>query len=341
MAQSSLPLSQRAKKLLGELLTDALRTSGELFKIIVPISIVTRFLQQWGLVDQVGVLLGPVMELVGLPGQIGLVWATAMVTNLYGGMLVFASLAPGLDLSVAQVTVLTTMMLVAHALPVELRIAQKAGTRFRAMALLRVGGALLLGWILHMTYQLTGTLQQANRALWNPPAVDPAWNAWLLAEVRNMVSIFLIILSLMALLRLLKKLGITDLMTRLLEPLLGLLGMGREAAPLTIIGMTLGIGYGGALIIREAQTGGLSKRDIFASLMMLGLCHSLVEDTLVMMLLGGHFSGVFWGRLLFSLVMTFLLGLLIKRLPQAVFERYLVRPTLAAQTGNASEVNCC
>jgi hypothetical protein len=98
-----------------------------------------------------------------------------MVTNIYGGMVVFASLAPGLDLTVAQVTVLSTMILVAHALPVELRIAQKAGTRFRASVMIRVFGALLLGWLLHVSYQLSGTLQHANQALWNPPAVDPTW----------------------------------------------------------------------------------------------------------------------------------------------------------------------
>jgi hypothetical protein len=323
-----------------ELLRDALRTSAELFKIIIPISILTRFLQQWGVIDQLGVLLGPVMELVGLPGQIGLVWATAMLTNLYGGMVVFASLAPGLGLTVAQVTVLTTMMLVAHGLPVELRIAQKAGTRFRAMALIRIGGALLLGWLLYHAYQLSGTLQQANQALWNPPAVDPAWTSWLVAELRNMAAIFLIILCLMALLRLLKKLGVSDLMTRLLEPLLTLLGMGRAAAPVTIIGMTLGLSYGGGLIIQEAKSGRLGKRDVFCSLALMGLCHSLIEDTLLMMLLGGHFSGVFWGRLLFSLLAVFLLGKLIRRLPQAFFERFLVRKT-TSDTADKGGIRCC
>jgi spore maturation protein SpmB len=144
----------------------------------------------------------------------------------------------------------------------------------------------------------------------------------------------------MALLKILEKIGIIKLMTKLLEPVLKLLGMGREAAPLTIIGMTLGIGYGGALLIREAQSGAVSKRDIFAAFVMLGLCHSLFEDTLVMMLLGGHVSGVLWGRLLFSLLITFLLGLLVSRLPQAVFERYLVRRTIADQASQ-KEVNCC
>jgi len=318
-----------------DLVRDALRTSGELFRIIIPISIVTRLLQQWGVVDQLGVLLGPVMELVGLPGPIGLVWATAMITNLYGGMVVFASVAPGLDLTVAQATVLTTMMLIAHGLPVELRIAQKAGTRLRAMAALRIGGALFLGGLLNLVYRLTGTLQQPSHALWNPPPVDPAWTAWLQAELRNVLSIFAIILILMALLRLLKKIGIIDLMTRLLEPALGLLGIGRAAAPLAIVGMTLGLTYGGGLIIREAQSGQLSRRDVFCSLALMGLCHSLIEDTLVMMLLGGHLSGIFWARLVFSLAVVALLGRLIAWMPQAVFERYLVRRPIGAEASTA------
>jgi len=321
---------------LRELFRNALRTSLVLFRIIVPISIATRFLQHWGVVDQFGILLGPVMELVGLPGQMGLVWATAMITNIYGGMVVFASLAPGLELTVAQVTVLCTIMLVAHALPVELRIAQKAGTRFRSGALIRICGALLLGWLLHMTYQLTGTLQHANQALWNPPAVDPTWSAWIMAEIRNMGIVFLIILTLMAVLMIMKKIGITALMTRLLEPVLKLLGMSRDAAPVTIIGMTLGLSYGGGLIIQEAQSGRLSKRDLFASVTLMGLCHSIFEDTLLMMVLGGHLSGILWGRLLFSLAAVFVLVRLINRMPEHLFERFVVRdvpvlPTDAAR----------
>ncbi|PLX87200.1 MAG: hypothetical protein C0618_07330 [Desulfuromonas sp.] len=308
------------------LLKDAIRTSLSLFKILVPIGIATRILQHLGLIDQFGVLLSPVMELVGLPGQIGLVWGTAMLTNLYGGMVVFASLAPGLDLTVAQVTVLTTMMLVAHALPVELRIAQLAGTRFRTMLVLRVGGALLLGWGLHQIYRLSGTLQQPSQAVWSPPPVDPAWQAWVVAELSNMGSIFLIILSLMALLRILKRIGVSDLLTRLLEPLLAFLGMGRQAAPVTIIGMTLGLSYGGALILEEARSGRLTRRDLFSSLALMGLCHSLIEDTLVMLLLGGHLSGIFWGRLVFSLLVVVLLGRLIAGLSGAACDRYLFRP---------------
>ena len=340
MSATAVPLHLRLIGALRKLPREALLTCLPLFRIIVPISIVTRLLQQWGVVDQIGMLLGPLMHLVGLPGEIGLVWATAMVTNLYAGMVVFASLAPGLHLSVAQVTVLTTMMLVAHALPVELRIAQKAGTRFRTQILLRVGGALLLGALLNLLYRLSGTLQQANTALWSPPPADPTWSGWLMDQLYNLASIFLIVLSLMTLLKLLKGMGFIDLITRLLEPLLALLGMSRQVAPLTIVGMTLGLSYGGGLIIREAGSGHLERRDIFSSIALLGLCHSLIEDSLLMMVLGGHVSGVLWGRLVFALLVVFLLCRLLRLMPPTLLERYFVRPAPLAGASPA-EVRCC
>ena len=60
---------------------------------------------------------------------------------------------------------------------------------------------------------------------------------------------------------LLKKSGIIDRLNNLLEPALKVLGMSKNAAPITMIGMTLGLAYGGGLIIKEAKSGILSKKD--------------------------------------------------------------------------------
>jgi spore maturation protein SpmB len=278
--------------------------------------------------DQLGVVLGPVMELVGLPGSMGLVWATAMITNLYGGLVVFASLAPDAGLTVAQVTTLCSMMLVAHGLPVELRIAQKAGPRLRAMAMLRFGGAFLLGWLLYLTYSLTGSLQSPNTTFWVPPRQDPSWIAWGIGEIRNMLLIFIIILSLLLVMRLLERAGIVNLLTKLLEPVLSLMGMCKGTAPITIIGMTLGLSYGGGLIIQEARAGKLTKQDVFFSLGFMGLCHGIIEDTLLMMVLGAHLSGILWGRLLFSLLLVALLVKVMRSLPDKTFNRYLFRASI-------------
>lgn len=311
---------------LSKTFTDCLRqavtTSLALFRIIVPIAVAVRLLEISGAIELLGRLLAPLMALVGLPGSMGLVWATTLATNIYGGMVVFAGVAPGANLSVAQVTVLATMMLIAHAIPVEASIARQAGTSFRAMAALRIGGALLAGILLHLIYTATATLQQANLALWSPPPRDPGWAGWAAGEVRTLLSIFLIILTLLILMRLLERLGITALLTRLLRPVLTMLGISERAAPLAIIGMTLGLTYGGGLIIQEARAGQLSRRDVFCALTLLGICHSFIEDTLLMVVIGGDLSGTLVGRTLFALAVTFLVARLLRRLPDGLQQRW-------------------
>jgi len=317
------------------ILHDTGKTSIALFKIIIPLSIITKILTDAGVTDYLGQMLAPLMQLLGLPGSMGLVWATAMVTNIYGGITVFAALAPEAGLTVAQVTVLTTMMLVAHSLPVEVRITQVAGLRLWTMLTLRIGCALVLGWLLYQIYTWGGFLQTPNEALWSPPLRDPSWLGWAQAEIKNLATIFLIILGLIFLMRLLAWLKIINLLEILLEPILTRLGMSRAAAPTTIIGMILGLSYGGGLIIQEAHSGRLGKHNVFFSLALLSICHSIIEDGLLMALLGGDLSGVLWARVGFSLLVIFLLVKIVHRLPEATFDRWFMRRSFAVEANKA------
>ena len=284
------------------ILSEAATVSFTLFKIMVPILIGVRIIQQMGWIEYVAAPLGPVMALVGLPPAMGLVWATAMVNNIYGGMLVFVSLAGQYPMTQAQVTVLATMILVAHSLPVELEVVRRAGARLVFQLGLRVGGAIALGWILDRVYAAGGWLQQPNVLLWNPAPADPTWLGWTLAQVENLGIIFLIILGLIILMRVLARLGITDLCIRLLAPVLRMLGIGREAGTLTIVGMIMGLSYGGGLIMHEVGTGKVRPRDVFFSLSLMGLAHSVIEDTFLLAMIGGHASGLLWGRVAFAMV---------------------------------------
>ncbi|MBU2649182.1 hypothetical protein KKI24_31025 [bacterium] len=317
------PLARRLVSAIVDVFRQSSKTSLVLFKIIIPITILTRLLSESGMIHPIGQWLAPVMELVGLPGNMGLVWATAMLTNLYAGVVVFVTLAP--QLTVAQVTVLTTMMLVAHSLPVELRIAQKSGPRFRVMMPLRVIGAFSLGWILSRIYQGIDYLQTTHVTLWEQVIKQPGWWEWSLEQLRNLFFIYLIISTLILIMKLMDTLRITAALTWILAPGLRLLGMSRQAAPSTIIGMIMGIGYGGGLLIQEAQSGRLTPQDIFFSFTILGLFHSVIEDTLLMMLLGGHVSGIIWGRMVFALMVVFILVRIFRRMPPVVFNRYFFR----------------
>lgn len=302
------------------------RISLELYKIMIPIIIAVKILQDLGLIAWLALPLAPVMQLVGLPGEMGLVWATALVNNIYGSMIVFVSLAGQHDLSVAQVTVLGVMILIAHGLPVELQIVRKSGPKMGFQAFLRIGGALLLGWMLSRIYAWGGWLQEPNIVLWQPEPQSDDLLAWGLGQLSNLAMIYVIITALSAIMRVFTLIGLTGLCVRLLAPVLRVLGIGSEAGTLTIVGMVMGLAYGGGMIMHEAHSGKVGPKDIFSSLSLMGLSHSVFEDTLLMIVIGGHISGLLWARIIFTLVVVALLVRLVAWLGDEFFYRRLFKP---------------
>lgn len=320
---------------------EAARLSLTLFKIMVPIIVGVKVLTELDLVRHLAAPLEPVMGLVGLPGSMGLVWATAMINNIYSGIIVYLSLAGQAPLSVAQMTVLTTMILVAHNMLVEVSIARKSGPKFLFQTACRIGGALLLGFVLHRVYTGFDLLQEPAQVIFRQ---DPAravrggsLAAWAAGEALNLVSISGVILVLVAIMRLLTATRGLEMVNGLLRPVLRILGIGPKASAITVIGLTMGLAYGGGLIIQEAKSGSVNRRDVFAALTLMGLCHSIIEDTLLMVLMGGHLSGILWGRLAFSLAATALLVRAAALLPERFCDRHLWGdPAPAEQAGPAA-----
>ena len=290
-------------------IVDALNVCVDLFRIMVPIVIVVKILTEFGLIKYLAVPLTPIMKLVGLPPQAGLIWATAMANNLYAGIWVYLALLPDMPaLTVAQATTMAALMLVAHNLPVEGRITQKCGTSFWGQIASRFFGAFAFGLILHLFFVWTGFLNQPGTILWKTPPPDTALLGWIWGQVGNLTSLVVIITALMTVMRVLNYLKINLILNRMLQPLLRVMGIGRQAATITIIGLVVGIAYGGGLIIHEARTGGLSRVDIFSSITLMGLCHSLIEDSLLMILIGADFYTIIFGRLLFALIVVAVLS---------------------------------
>jgi hypothetical protein len=312
---------------LTQVFRDAVKVSLSLFRIMIPVVILVRILQTLGWIEPLAVPFKPLMALVGLPAEMGIVWVTAMVNNLYGAIVVFVSLIREVPVTTAQATILATMMLIAHTLPVELRIAQKSGPRLLFQGISRVGAALVLGGILHLVYTASGRLQGPAKVLFtSDEASAPAlgsWLQWARAEAWNLFSIFLIVLALFFLMRLLKELKVIALMDRLLGPLLRFMGIGPKASAITVIGLTTGLAYGGGLIIHEARSGQVEKKDVFFSLTLMGLCHSLIEDTMLMVMIGADLSGILWARLVFAILAVALVVRVTRKLPEGFCDRFL------------------
>jgi hypothetical protein len=293
---------------LKETLFYSVRTSADLFKILIPISIFVKLLQEAGGIAIISNFLSPVMSIVGLPGALAVVWASCMLANIYTGIVVLATVSQGLTLSVAQMTILASMCLLAHTLPVEVAVARKAGVPAWFTTLWRVGGAILYGSILYRLYFYTGWLAEpASGFLIQPPADSSLWT-WIGGELHRLLLIFVAIFGLHLLLDFLKSFGVTDLITRRCRRLLGVFGMSEQVAPLVLIGMLMGIVYGGGLIIAETKRHNLAPNEVFSAMSLLALLHAVIEDTAIMSLIGASLTGTLIGRVVFATIFCLILA---------------------------------
>lgn len=277
-----------------------------------PISLGVYLLKTSGWLDPLSVFLEPLMRLVGLPGSMAIVWFSTILTGLYGGIISLASV--GTPLSQAQVTVLGILMLMAHSLPVEVRLTQMAGLSALYMLLLRFLGALLFGGILHLLLSYTGWLSGPAYSFWHGEPVA-SWSAWLTQELWTYLKIFGVIFGLLAFIKFLHRFHLDTLFNTLLAPVLKPLNLSPAISPAMTVGLLLGLSYGGGLILKDAQSGQLSRRDILVGLSFIALCHCLIEDTLLTLSIGGHIGALLWGRIIFSYMVVWTLSKTLNYIP--------------------------
>jgi spore maturation protein SpmB len=297
-----------------------------LVKITVPITIAAMILLRWGVIAAIAPFFAPVMEAVGLPAELGLAWLTGLIVGPWGAVPLIFALVPVSSLSVAQVTILSSLLLFMHALPIEQKIIKEAGPNMIATTVLRIGGGLLYAFILHRICQATGWLSAPVDPTWIPVSGMPSWTEFLSDLTEATVWMYLILLFLSLGLEALKALGILDLIMKAMSPMLRLIGIEGNAVYLTAIGLLLGISFGAGLLIREAQSGTIPPRQIFLSCIFMGFAHSMIEDTLLMMALGADAGGIVVGRLIFAFIATGVIAYVLRHISETTFLKFGFSP---------------
>lgn len=293
------------------------------FKIMVPVSVIIKILQELDLIRYIGEALSFLMYPLNLPGEMGLVWASAMLSNIYGGVLTFVSLPLDPPLNVAQMTTLASLVLFAHTFLIEIPICVKAGCRFLPIFLIRFAGAYIFAFIVAQSCLAGSWCQTPTDAFTLPVAQDEGLWTWIAGELKKYAVISLVVLALVVLLEIMDRLGITRMLEGIMSPLVKLIGISPKVMPITLIGMTLGLAYGGGLIVAQSKEKPLESRDIFLSLAFLSLFHSIIEDHLLMIALGAHWFWIFILRLVFTLGLM----MLIKHLSNKIPSKYLFKTT--------------
>lgn len=302
---------------------DVLSLSKMLLKILIPALVVVRLLTVFGFSDYLGMFLSPVMTVTGLPSAMGIVWATTLLASVPAGIAVFFQVAATESITVAQVSVLGLMMLIGHALPTETRIAQLAGLRAGFVVALRIGGAIIAGALLNQIYLVGNLLQEPLVLSGSFAVVEESWLGWIQAQISSLAYLLLIMSALLLGMKLLKAAGIEAIMVRALAPLMSRLGICRSASSITIVGLLLGITYGGGLLVREANSGNIGKKDIILAMVLLNLCHSVIEDSLLLIVMGADLSAVLFARVVFTVVSVKAFSFLLGRIDNKTTDKYI------------------
>lgn len=123
-----------------------------------------------------------------------------------------------------------------------------------------------------------------------------------------LLRLFLIIFPLMIILAFAEDLQIIKGISLLLKPLGRPLTLSSKALLPLLVGLTFGLSYGAGVIIKYAEEGSISKRDMGLVGIFLAVCHSIIEDTLIFMALGAQFFWIFLFRLFLALLLVAIVG---------------------------------
>ena len=298
-----------------------------LYKILIPFVLIIKILEVTGIVDLVAKAFAPLMGLIGLPSELGIIWVTAIVVNIYAALILFINILPFLDVSVAQITILTVAMLLCHNLLVESAISRSAGVSFLFTSFYRIISAFFVCCILNLIYSKFNYLQEPFVTSFILELPEPGLGVWLKDQILYLFYIFIIVIALVTILEILKVIGIENFLKKILVPPLKFFGISESAMNIIIVGMTIGLQFGGGILIKEVNSAKIDKQSVFLSILMINLVHAIIEDTLLMLAVGGHFSGVIFARIIFGLLIS-LMMLKTYQIFNLFFERYIFNKKL-------------
>jgi len=284
--------SSAAERVRRAALTGARNAAGNawfLLRIIVPVTLAVAILGWSGILEVLARLLAPAMGLLGLPGEASLVLISSMLLNIYSAIAVAGSL--GLDLRAA--TILAIMCLTAHNLLVETAVMKKTGSSASKMVALRIGVAILAGWLYNLLLPASLALSpfSAAAAAGSRPEFAAMLGQWALTTGKLALKICVIVLGIMVAQRLLEEFKVMDFLSRLLRPVMKFLGLPDSASFLWIVINVVGYAYGAGIVVEQIGAGRMKPQegDLFNH--NAGICHSLLEDTALYLAVG---ISLFW-----------------------------------------------
>lgn len=282
-------------------LPSGLKTSIWLIKLTLPVSFAVLLLDYFGLLVLMAEYTSPVFKVIGLPGVAALVLITSIFTNIYSVVAVLTTLA----LPVRDGTILAVMCLISHGFLIETAILKKTRSSATRMLLLRLISSFIIGGILNLI--LPGTPSDGSYLYQSQNSnLSQAILMWLPQIGTTLLKIVILVNGLLIVQRCLEEFGILKYLTKPLSPFMRLMGLPKESSFLWMIGNTIGLAYGSAIMLQKVDEGQLNKKECDLLNHHLSISHSQLEDPLLFLSLGYSIPILIIPRILFAILIVWL-----------------------------------
>lgn len=122
------------------------KSAAWLLKLMIPISLGVTLLQYYGILEWMAQYLHPVFVYIGLPGASAVTFISGATAGTYAGIAAMMSM----PLTMREATIISLMIALCHALPMECAVNRMTGSSFWKMCVIRIVMAFACAFILNI-----------------------------------------------------------------------------------------------------------------------------------------------------------------------------------------------
>jgi len=301
MENQKLTVRERLVRCVKTALPQGMKTAIWLLKLTIPVSFAVFLLDFFGILNVIAGWVAPLFKLIGLSGQASIVLITSFFTNIYSVIAVMTTLG----ISHREGIILAVMCLISHAFIVETAIQKKTGSAPWRMIVTRLSASFIAAWMLNLILPAEA-ITEAGNVVRLAGDFSPALKLWLSDMLVTTLKIVILVNLLLIIQKILNEFGLIKWILMPFTPLLKVMGLPSSTGFLWVVANTLGLGYGGAIMISETEEGKLSREDADLLNHNIAISHSQLEDPLLFVAVGYPLGILIWPRVLLAIVFVWI-----------------------------------
>lgn len=286
-----------------------------LLKILLPVSFFAFFVHATGLLAKAEFLLGPVMNLLHLPANAAVPILMGICTGTAGTVAAMTAIPFTHD----QMTLIAVFSLISHNMIQEGIVQAKTGSSFIRSLSIRLTASVLTVWVVSTLFFSDGPNISADVAAQvHTTPLGHLFLGWLKNTAGLTATLFLIIMSMMVILELMKAYSWIDRLNTISRPVLKLLGLDTEIGVFWLTTTFFGLAYGGTMIVQELRKQSFSDQVLQRFHISAGINHSIVEEPAMFLPLGIHPVMLWIPRLVVAALAVHLYRIISSRRPPGI-----------------------